>query len=89
MPLTEVDLAAFEKKDFLTGRLNSSDTQWSEAANSLTRYMALTRSIGFSAGSPSASDFPPAEKQAVEEMQNYLRDLSQWSDAMITFYTAD
>lgn len=89
MPLTKVDLSAFEKQDFLAGRMNSSDSQWNAAANSLTRFMALTRSIGFSAGDPSGSALAPAEKQVVEEMQNYFKDLSQWSDAMITFYTAD
>jgi hypothetical protein len=89
MPLTAADLAEIEKDGFPSVTPAPPTAQWGSAANSLANRMALTRSITVGTGRANDPTPPPTQQKTIEEIRDYLRTLSRWSDSMITFYTSD
>lgn len=99
MPLTSSDIDQLEKEGFPSATPPPPDAQWEGAANSLAHRLAMTRSLCLSRDITPEEDTPeneepeptppPEIQKTLEEIQEYLRDLTQWSDAVITFYTAD
>jgi len=104
MPLTAADIQEIEKGELpsVTPEPPSAKPNWNLAANSLANRMALTRgitstrtrsiSVGSESGAaPQASEPapPPEIQKTMEEIRAYLRNLSRWSDATITFFTTD
>lgn len=89
MPLTAADLAEIENEGFPSVTPATPGAQWGAAANSIANRIALTRSITVGTGRPSDPTPPPAQQKTIEEIRDYLRTLSRWSDTMITFYTSD